>query len=302
MYIKNVGNNYKNIRMKNFSNSIRSILEERISSPFYGTLIISWILWNWKIFYITFFIKSKDIGVNKIDYIIQNCNEVHQLVTYPIISTLIILTIMPFITNGAYWITFLFDSWRIKKKNEILNNQLLTLEQSVQLRIEMNNSEEKYEKLLNSRDLEIQNLKKQHELALKSKDGDIDNLKKQANSTLKNTSINEKEKEELIKLRKHIQNQNSGSYGVGALHQNELNELINNQEKLMHLDRIANADIHFNNLNNGTIPFHILISYEDSGLLIRDKNTNQYVPTEKCKYLYSEYNKILKEKTIANIV
>lgn len=152
--------------MNDFTKSIKSILNERISSPFYGTLIVSWLLWNWKISYVTFFIDSSKLKDNKIDYILANCNDFHHLVTFPLISTLIILTIVPFITNGAYWITLIFDQWRINKKNEVERRQLLSLEQSIQLRSEIQSQEEKFDKLLKSKNEEIAFLKQQLEVAL----------------------------------------------------------------------------------------------------------------------------------------
>ncbi|MCX6246177.1 MAG: hypothetical protein NTW10_00450 [Bacteroidetes bacterium] len=154
--------------MKDIIKSIRAILDERISSPFYGTLIVSWLLWNWKIPYVTFFVDAAKLSSNKIDYIINNCSEIHHLVTFPLISTLIILTLLPFVTNGAYWITLYFDTWRIKKKNDIEKNQLLTLEQSVQLRMEVQSIQEKFDKLVTSKDEEIELLKKQIDLTMKN--------------------------------------------------------------------------------------------------------------------------------------
>jgi hypothetical protein len=40
--------------------SINSILFERLTSPLYGTLIISWLIWNWKIIYLTLFVDSEE--------------------------------------------------------------------------------------------------------------------------------------------------------------------------------------------------------------------------------------------------
>lgn len=105
--------------MSDLVKSIKSIFEERISSPFYGTLIISWLLWNWKIPYVTFFVDTSKLSDNKIEYILKNCNNVNELVTFPILSTIVILTVLPFVTNCAYWITLLFDSWRKRKKMKL---------------------------------------------------------------------------------------------------------------------------------------------------------------------------------------
>ncbi|MCP4460990.1 MAG: hypothetical protein GY816_23665 [Cytophagales bacterium] len=45
--------------------SINSALYERVSSPLYGTLIISWLVWNWEIVYLTFFVNESRIEMTK---------------------------------------------------------------------------------------------------------------------------------------------------------------------------------------------------------------------------------------------
>lgn len=107
--------------------SINTILNERVSSPFYGTLIISWLLWNWKIIYLTIFISEKTLKKNKIDYIVSNYNDCYHLILYPLLSTIIILTILPFITNGAYWIDLNFEKWRVEKRTKFRKNNYLPL-------------------------------------------------------------------------------------------------------------------------------------------------------------------------------
>lgn len=139
--------------------SINSILFERVTSPFYGTLIASWAIWNWEIVYLTFFISEGKLNENKIDYIIHNYNNCHHLVTFPLLSTLILLTLMPFISNGAFWLQLKFNKWKIDKKNEIENKQLLTLEQSIAIRKELREKEKEFEDLLGQKEKSIESLK-----------------------------------------------------------------------------------------------------------------------------------------------
>lgn len=150
----------KNIKMiEETKKSIQSILTQRVSSPFYGTLIISWLIWNWKIIYLTLFISEKKINDSKIDFIIANYSETCNLVWYPLISTILLLTVIPFITNGAYWLDLLFDNWRVNKKNNIEMKQLLTIEQSINLREQIVNMEKRFETLLADKNIEIEQLK-----------------------------------------------------------------------------------------------------------------------------------------------
>ncbi|MBI2280915.1 MAG: hypothetical protein HYU68_09545 [Bacteroidetes bacterium] len=143
--------------------STNAILFERVTSPLFGTLIVSWLIWNWKIIYLTLFISESTIEENKIDYIASNYNDIHFLVTFPLISTFLLLTIIPFVSNGAYWITIKFKKWRIDQKNEIEKTQVLTIEQSVSIRQELRDKEMEFEKILEKRNLEEKILKSQIE-------------------------------------------------------------------------------------------------------------------------------------------
>lgn len=139
--------------------SINSILYQRVTSPLFGTFLISWLVWNWKIFYITFIVESEKLEQNRIDYIVTNLNDPGNLIWYPILSTIILITIIPFISNGAYWISLKFEQWRIDNKHKIERKQLLTLEQSIQLREQLLDYEKKFETLLKEKDEEIKELK-----------------------------------------------------------------------------------------------------------------------------------------------
>jgi hypothetical protein len=90
--------------LSEISNNICEVLKERVSNTMYGTFIISWILWNWKIFYITFFVDQKIIfdqfHILKIDYILQNyridstlqlVGSIIHIIVAPLISTYIII-------------------------------------------------------------------------------------------------------------------------------------------------------------------------------------------------------------------
>ncbi|MBN1971553.1 MAG: hypothetical protein JW870_19470 [Candidatus Delongbacteria bacterium] len=139
--------------------SLSAILYERTTSPFYGTLLISWLIWNWKIVYLTVFISESSINTDKINYIISNFNDIHCLLIYPLISTIVLLTVVPFISNGAYWLSLKFNKWKKDKKIAIEMKQLLTLEQSMELREQIAEQEERFEKLLENRNQEIKQLK-----------------------------------------------------------------------------------------------------------------------------------------------
>lgn len=143
--------------------SISSALYERTTSPFFGTLICSWLLWNWRIIYLTIFISEEKITENKLEYITSNLIDVHRCVTFPLLSTLVLLTLVPFISNGAYWLSLKFNKWKRDEKMKIEMKQLLTIEQSIELREQLSMQEERFEKLLENKNLEIKQLSLQIE-------------------------------------------------------------------------------------------------------------------------------------------
>jgi len=155
--------------------SISSIMYERLSNPFWGTLITSWLVWNWKIVYLTVFISESTIKINKIDYITTNFSNFNVLVTCPLISAFVILLIVPFFSNGAFWVHLKFSKWKLDKKHVIDKSTLLTLEQSIQIREEILKNEKKIENLLEQKNQEIKDLnnKTSHLEALLKNSNDI---------------------------------------------------------------------------------------------------------------------------------
>mgnify|MGYP000673679817 CR=1 FL=1 len=144
--------------IRNIRKSLSAILYERTTSPLYGALIVSWLLWNWKIIYLTFFISENKIHGDKISYITKNFSDIHLLITYPLISTLFILTLIPFLSNAAFLLNLKFEKWKKDKKNLIEKQQLLTLGQSIELREQILNQESKFEKLVENKNREITQL------------------------------------------------------------------------------------------------------------------------------------------------
>lgn len=149
--------------LKEFGNSINKILNERLTSPFYGTLIVTWLIINWKIVYLTLFVDSNEIDGTKLDFIIKNYSESSNVFWYPILVTILLITVFPFITYLAYWANLYFTDLRKNRKNEVEKNQVLTVEQSLRIKTEIQNQKENFNKLLEDKDSEINILKLQIE-------------------------------------------------------------------------------------------------------------------------------------------
>lgn len=150
--------------ISDFRKSIGYILYERITSPLYGTWLFSWIIWNWEIFYITFFVSEEKLKAMKLDYIVSNYFDwcsfhswLHLLIL-PLFSTIIIIYVLPHLSKYVY-------KYALKRKEEHRNIQIvvqkkavLTEEDKHELYILMDDRKVEYENNLVVKDEEIKYL------------------------------------------------------------------------------------------------------------------------------------------------
>jgi hypothetical protein len=92
--------------------SVSLSVEDRLTSPFYGYFITSWMIINWRLIYIAFFVRGEDIykktGLISNEYLFLNVPTfgtwtwlLHFFV-YPFTVTLFIFWIMPFVTRPYF--------------------------------------------------------------------------------------------------------------------------------------------------------------------------------------------------------
>jgi len=176
-----------------FKKSINSVVSERVSSPFWGAIIISWFIWNWQIIVFLFFTsedklplkEGSNVQYNKVEYILNNYSDQWHIIWAPLLSTIIILAIVPFVANGAYWLFLRFRQWRISQKNKIEMRQVLTIEQSLQLRKEIKEQSNSFHKLIENKDaliLSQENNIKQYANEINEKNKLIDQFRNQIES------------------------------------------------------------------------------------------------------------------------
>jgi hypothetical protein len=154
--------------LSDYKNSFSSLFHDRVTSPFWGTLILSWLVWNWQIIVLLFFVSEGRLPINKatgvlftkIEYINTYYFNIKSLLWGPLASTLVLITIVPFAVNASYWLTLKFKKWRIDQKNEVENNQVLTIEQSLELRTEMKDQKKEFNEILEDKNTLIQNQEK----------------------------------------------------------------------------------------------------------------------------------------------
>jgi len=147
--------------------SISATLYERTTSPLFGTFLFSWILWNWKIILVLFATNSQELETTKFEYIENNLLNYSSGIIYPVASTILILTLYAWLAEKAYQLWLYFDKRKLDLKNEIEKNKLLTLDQSIKLRLEISKKEESFDNLLKEKEKLIQVLRAENSELLK---------------------------------------------------------------------------------------------------------------------------------------
>ena len=108
--------------MTNYLESFKEWFKERTASPLYGTFIFSVILWNWRFFYILFWQDETILSLPRIEYVQKNILDLQSFwyhilffVFFPILSTVIIIWILPIFSSYAHSRStkFYFDRKRI---------------------------------------------------------------------------------------------------------------------------------------------------------------------------------------------
>jgi len=148
--------------------SVLGELEDRISSPFYGSLAISWVLWNWRAIYTTFFVSQEYIKpLTKVQYITNmyssNGSIVLLLYIGPLVSAVLLITVIPRATNELFKISLKFEKKRIEMREAQTMSRLLSLEKSQEIRRDMTELRDQYEKEITSKNGDISAWKNQAE-------------------------------------------------------------------------------------------------------------------------------------------
>lgn len=95
-------------------------LSERVRSPFYGSFIISWIVWNWRIILTVLFLKKEDFGsLNLIEYIATTYLNIYDCVLIPLALSAFFLLILPWIDYFIVWHAELNKRMKIDRQLEV---------------------------------------------------------------------------------------------------------------------------------------------------------------------------------------
>lgn len=150
--------------------SFTSAFDKRTRSPLYATFAISWCIWNWKAIYYIFVVKSDVDFDERVYELSHNITTQWTLAWGPIISTIVILVGLEFISGYVYQLSLYYKKRRIKIKQRFEEKELLTVEQSFAIKEENKRAHEATAKLVNDRDniisgmnLRIEELLKENE-------------------------------------------------------------------------------------------------------------------------------------------
>lgn len=101
--------------IKEAKKSLENNITDKLTSPFWGAFVISWLIWNWKIWYVTVFIDSdlllQEKGLLKMDYIYSLYKSdiifdlfisFLRLIILPFLSAWFFIFIFPLITHRFY--------------------------------------------------------------------------------------------------------------------------------------------------------------------------------------------------------
>jgi hypothetical protein len=147
--------------MEDFFKSVRLVLQERITSPLSGAFFFSWFVWNWRIPYTLLFPDSTFTLSVRLSTVWSQYIDLRLNLWYPIYSTLFLILVYPFATTGTLWVTLWFRRLQRNLRNKIEQTQMISLQQSIALRLEMMNQQDQFDRLSKQKDDEISLLKSQ---------------------------------------------------------------------------------------------------------------------------------------------
>jgi hypothetical protein len=104
--------------MEDVKEAFNSTLKERFKSPLYGAFIVSWLVINWKIFIVLFFSSSEELGKTKHQYISDNLVNFMNCLILPLISTMIIIALIPWLSELAFRLRLYFEKRKHKVESD----------------------------------------------------------------------------------------------------------------------------------------------------------------------------------------
>jgi len=176
--------------MNEIQKSIKATLYDRVTSPLIGSFIISWIIINWQLLYITIWENSSSLGKSKISYIeyyILNSTYhfYFKLWLIPAISTGLIIWLLPHLSELAFKLK---EQSKARKLNIKLTEEEkvpLSINESIKLRNQIRDLQKEFEESNSekSEKYSILKIKSNEQISLLSNNKEtIESLEKQASN------------------------------------------------------------------------------------------------------------------------
>ncbi len=100
--------------------SLNTPIAERARSPFYGSFVITWLIWNWKIILTVLFLRKKDFGdLNLVQFISTNYINVLDSLVWPLLISLGCIFLLPVVDYWIMWYSEYQKKRRVDKKIKI---------------------------------------------------------------------------------------------------------------------------------------------------------------------------------------
>lgn len=150
--------------------STKESLAERLSSPFLGSFVVAWCLWNWKFLVILFSAATVSQTFNLVEkvaypdwYTIVTCG-----ILYPVLSALAYIFIYPYPARFIYAFTLRRQREINETRQQIADETPLTVEESRRIRAEYVENDRKSKEALERLNEEIARLNAALDVATKA--------------------------------------------------------------------------------------------------------------------------------------
>lgn len=110
--------------MEETTNSIKDAIKERLTNPFLGKLLLAWVIWNWKIPYISFFVSEENIippeginSTNKLEFVSNYLTpdsfwDFCNIYLVPLLITAILIWVVPWVSDIVFNVS---EKYRLKR-------------------------------------------------------------------------------------------------------------------------------------------------------------------------------------------
>jgi hypothetical protein len=204
--------------MENLVKSIKEVMYDRVTSPLFGSFIVSWSIWNYKTIYILLSTKKVEDKFSYIENILYS--DVWSLLScgllYPLFTSLIFIFAFPYPEK------FIYKFWHARQKElkeakqTIDDETPLTKEESRKIKRNAFNLEIEYDKSIAKKDIEIKNLREMienHDLIPKAVNTGTFGLSSDTNKLNDDEEVLDDDSKQIIK----ILSENKGSMTIGEI-------------------------------------------------------------------------------------